>query len=40
MTVGVEILAMMQSRFPTSPKVIIGYVGALFNGSDASKIKG
>lgn len=39
-TVGVEILAMMQSRFPTSPKVIIGYVGALFNGSDASKNQG
>ena len=31
---------MMQSRFPTSPKVIIGYVGALFNGSDASKNQG
>ncbi|KAL6453052.1 hypothetical protein SBY92_000397 [Candida maltosa Xu316] len=28
--IGDEILSLMQTRFPTSPKVIIGYVGALF----------
>ena len=40
LSIGTEILAMIQSRFPISPKVIIGYVGALFNGSDPSKNQG